>query len=73
MNLVYRIFQFIAWIIVPFILVDGIFYIIGSFVAMDMDPTHWWVFTHTVGRITFSIWQLVILANIPNFWESIDL
>ena len=28
-------------------------YLIGSFIAWDFNPLHWWLFTATGGRILF--------------------
>jgi len=28
-------------------------YLIGSFIAWDFNPLHWWLFTDTRGRVLF--------------------
>ena len=28
-------------------------YLIGSFIAWDFNPLHWWLFTSTYGRVLF--------------------
>ena len=30
-------------------------YLIGSFIAWDFNPLHWWLFTATWGRILFTL------------------
>lgn len=61
----------IGVIIVPLLIINGIFYLLGSFVAMDWDFHNWWVFKSTLGRILVCIVELCILANVPKFWDEI--
>lgn len=41
-----------------------IFYIIGCFIAMDLNPLNWWIITTIIGRILFCIFIVInIYAN----------
>ena len=61
----------ISVIMVPLLLGNGVFYLLGSFVAMDWDIHNWWVFRNTFGRFLVCIVELGILANTPKFWDQI--
>ena len=42
-----------------------ILYIFGSFVAWDLNPLNWWLFTSIFGRILFAIFFFVnIIVNL---------
>jgi hypothetical protein len=43
--------DFIKTVILPFFFILGVYYLIGSFIAWDFNPLHWWLFTSTFGRI----------------------
>jgi len=34
-------------------------YLIGSFIAWDWNPLHWWIFTSSFGRILFLIFEMI--------------
>lgn len=63
--------QVIGMIIVPLLLGNGIFYLLGSFIAMDWDFHNWWIFRNTFGRVLVCLIELSILVNTPKFWEEI--
>ena len=45
----------VMWMItLPLVIANGLFYLLGSFIAWDFDPFHWWAFTTTVGRVLFN-------------------
>ena len=39
--------------IVLYILLHISCYVVGSFVALDFNPMHWWLFDSTGGRLLF--------------------
>lgn len=57
-------------ILVPLIIADSFFYLIGAFIAQDWNYENWWMFTSTVGRILLSLIQIMILVNIPKWYEE---
>jgi hypothetical protein len=44
-----------------FILAHIVFYLLGSFIAWDLNPMHWWMFTSSIGRILFIIWEIFVI------------
>ena len=44
------------------LLVNVILYLIGSFIALDLDPQHWWLFGSLLGRIAFILLEVMIIA-----------
>jgi hypothetical protein len=46
-----------------FILLNAFFYLIGSFIAFDFNPTHWWIIKNIVGRFGFLFMEFSILAT----------
>jgi membrane protein YdbS with pleckstrin-like domain len=63
----------VMWMItLPLVIANGVFYLLGSFIAWDFDPFHWWAFTTTVGRVLMVIVEVAILVNIPTWWEQFD-
>jgi hypothetical protein len=63
----------VIWMItLPLVIANGVFYLLGSFIAWDFDPFHWWAFTTTVGRVLMVIVEVAILVNIPTWWEQFD-
>jgi hypothetical protein len=64
-------FNVLFWIAVPFLLGNGILYLIGSFITWDWDPMNWWILNTVWGRIILVVMELVLLVNVPNFWEEI--
>jgi hypothetical protein len=46
-----------------FVLVHFIFYLVGGFIAWDLNPLNWWVFTSWVGRCLFLFFEIYIIGN----------
>ena len=46
-----------------FVLVHSIFYLIGSFIAWDLNPLNWWLFTSWVGRALFLFFEIYGVGN----------
>jgi|688.fasta_scaffold321052_3 hypothetical protein len=63
----------VLWmILLPLVIANGIFYLLGSFIAWDFNPFNWWAFTSTFGRVLMVIVEVAILVNIPTWWEQFD-
>ena len=72
MNTIKALFMILLKIAIPMILANLIYYLIGSFIALDFNPVNWWVFEETVGRIIIAILEIILLFYTPEFWEDID-
>jgi hypothetical protein len=46
-----------------FVLVHSIFYLIGSFIAWDLNPLNWWLFTSWGGRALFLFFEIYGVGN----------
>jgi hypothetical protein len=46
-----------------FVLVHSIFYLIGSFIAWDLNPLNWWLFTSWVGRVLILFFEIYGVGN----------
>lgn len=53
-------------IIGVFLLLNVVVYLLGSFIAWDLNLLHWWVFRETAGRIGFLILELFLLVAVVN-------
>lgn len=63
----------VMWMItLPLLISNGVFYLLGSFIAWDFNPFHWWAFTTTFGRVLMVIVEVAILVNIPSWWEQFE-
>jgi hypothetical protein len=61
----------VMWmIILPLVIANGIYYLLGSFIARDLNPHHWWMFTSTFGRVLMVFFEVMILVSIPKWWEQ---
>jgi hypothetical protein len=49
---------------------NGIYYLLGSFIAQDLNPYHCWMFTSTFGRVLMVFFEVMILVSIPKWWEQ---
>jgi len=49
--------------IAGFIFLHLVVYLIGSFIAWDWNPLHWWIFTSSFGRILFLIFEMTCFFN----------
>lgn len=50
-------------IIGAFLLLNVVVYLLGSFIAWDLNSLHWWTFRETAGRILFLVVELFLLAT----------
>jgi hypothetical protein len=63
----------VIWmVILPLVIANGVYYLLGSFIAWDFNPYHWWAFTTTFGRVLMVIFEVSILVNIPKWWEQFE-
>jgi len=46
-----------------FISIHLIFYLLGSFIAWDLNPLNWWLLTSSFGRVLFLIIELCWIGN----------
>jgi len=61
----------VMWMIIfPLVISNGIYYLLGSFIAQDLNPYHWWMFTSTFGRVLMVFFEVMILVSIPKGWEQ---
>jgi hypothetical protein len=72
MNFIRATLHVIWMILVPFVIANGIWYLLGSFIAWDWNPMHWWIFTSTWGRVIAVFIEICLLVNIPDFWEQFE-
>jgi len=64
---------YVIWMILLLLVIaNGIWYLLGAFVALDWNPLHWWLFSNTFGRVVGVIIELCIITNIPDFWEQFN-
>lgn len=64
----------VIWmIILPLLIGNLIYYIIGSFIAWDLDPRDWQIFLHWPGRFIVVLLEIFALSFVPKFWEEFDL
>lgn len=72
MNKIYGILEVIKIILIPLVIINLFVYLCGAFIAWDINPMSWSLFTTTIGRICFVILELCILVNIPKFWDEFN-
>jgi hypothetical protein len=72
MNFIRATLHVIWMILVPLVIANGIWYLLGAFIAQDWNPMHWWLFTSVWGRIIAVLIEVSVLANIPDFWEQFE-
>lgn len=61
----------VIWmVLVPIILANTLLYIIGTFIAWDINPLHWWMLTSITGRCLYVVYNIAVLVNTPTFWEE---
>jgi hypothetical protein len=46
-----------------FLLINLLFYGLGSFIAFDWNPLHWWLLSTWGGRVVFLFGEMCILEN----------
>ena len=72
MNTIKAVLHVLWMILVPLAIANGIWYLIGSFIAWDWNPMNWWLFTNPFGRVLAILLEISIVANIPKFWEDLE-
>jgi hypothetical protein len=53
----------ILWFLIFIIIELTVIWLIGSFIAMDINPLHWWLFTEASGRIASVLILLLLIAG----------
>mgnify|MGYP000244352210 FL=1 len=54
----------------PLLIANIFIYVIGSFIAWDMNPMNWLLFTTTIGRVIYVIYFVMVLVKVPDFWDQ---
>jgi hypothetical protein len=72
MHVIKALFKVLVMIAIPMIIGNAIYYIIGSFLALDLNPLNWWALRESSGRIIILLFEIILLVNVPKFWEDID-
>jgi hypothetical protein len=70
MTLLKAILHMIGMVLIPMAIAYVFLYTLGSFIAWDTNPSHWWLFTSITGRCLFIMYTIGALANVPTFWEQ---
>ena len=73
MNTIKAVLHVLWMILVPLVIANGIWYLLGAFIAWDWNPMNWWLFTNPFGRVLAVLLEISIMANIPKFWEDFEL
>lgn len=66
------ILKVMCMILVPMLITNIFYYIVGVFVAWDFNPAHWAVFTNTWGRIVLVVLELATLSSAQDFWNGLN-
>ena len=56
---------------IPFLFI-GFWYLICAFIAMDWNPTHWLVYTTTIGRVYGSIMIMISMFIIIGYYSQLN-
>lgn len=59
-------FEFIYY----FAIVCAIVYIIGAFIAWDVNPLHWWLFCSILGRILTIFLFIIMIGAACSVWST---
>ena len=70
MNQIKAILKVTWMILLPMLIAHAFLYMIGCFIAWDMNPFNWWLFTTIVGRVIYAFYFVIVLTSIPSFWEN---
>ena len=63
----------VIWMtLLPLLIANVFIYVIGCFIAWDMNPMNWWLFTTIIGRIIYAFYFVIVLAKTPDFWNEIN-
>jgi hypothetical protein len=61
----------VIWmVLLPLLIANLFIYVIGCFIAWNMNPINWWLFTTIVGRVIYALYFVIVLVNIPKYWEN---
>lgn len=72
MNRIKAILKVTWMMLLPILIGNGFLYLIGCFIAWDMNPLNWWLFTTIVGRVVYMFYFVIVLVNAPTFWDEIN-
>jgi len=72
MHVIKAVFKVLLMVAIPMLLGNLIYYIIGSFLSFDFNPLNWWAFKEPAGRLIITLFEIILLVNVPKFWEDID-
>jgi hypothetical protein len=73
MNDFKSVIRIIGMISIPMVIGNLAYYIIGAFVAWNLNPLEWFLLKDTLGRFLLVILEFVLLVNVPKFWEEFEL
>jgi hypothetical protein len=61
----------VIWmVLLPLLIANLFIYVIGCFIAWDMNPINWWLFTTTIGRTIYAFYFVIVLVKVPDFWDQ---
>jgi len=55
-------------ILLPLLLFNLGYYLLGAFVAWDWNLGNWWIIKNPLGRILVVMMQGAALFSVPKFW-----
>ena len=64
--------EVLRMILIPLLISNVVIFLIGWFITFDFNPLNWWLLNCTYGRVVTVIFELIILTNIPKFWDEFD-
>lgn len=62
MNKIKAVLEVICMVLLPLLIANLFIYVIGCFIAWDMNPMNWWLFTTIVGRVFYIIYFVIVLV-----------
>ena len=68
----FGVLEVIKLILIPLVILNLFVYLCGAFIAWDINPMNWSLFTTTVGRVCFVILELLFLVQTPKFWDEFN-
>jgi hypothetical protein len=71
MTTIKSILYVIGLFLIPMFFINLFFYLIGSFIAQDWNPSNWLLFTTVWGRIIFIVVEMVFLVRSPELIEEL--
>jgi hypothetical protein len=70
MHILKGILTALMMVFVPLLLLNGVIYFAGCFIALDANPLHWLMFTTIPGRVIYTIVNIIAIGKTPDFWDS---